>query len=238
MKKFLLILLALLTITTTFTLTGCFVKHEDNFEISFEEEKENNTEDKNIQNNSNINNTTTENEKSEPQKSIFQNKEKFNLKINDIYCAVPMSYSIFLSSTKAEPLSQLPETLKPDEIIEFDVKIEDSVGKIKLYNMDSIKECKTSSADVVYIEFDTDKINFDFYKDLDGQCTKKEILEKYGENDLGNASLTTDLFCYELPTTKIMFKDVYIEFTIDIETQKVIHFRYGVFTPEYIQEDA
>lgn len=235
MKKILSFALILLIALTTFSFTGCSFEKTNETEISFEEERENKTEENKT--NEKEQNEETNTEENEEQKSIFYNKEKFNLKINDIYCAVPTSYSIFLSSTKAVPLTTLPETLKPDEMIEFDIKIDGAIGKIKLYNMDSNKECKINSADVVYLEFDTDKVNFDFYKDLDGQCTRKEILNTYGPNESGNASLELDLLCYKLPANKIMFKDVYVEFTVDIQTQKTTHFRYGVFTPEYLQEE-
>ena len=153
------------------------------------------------------------------------------------YLAMPMTYTVFDGDDDGiETLSELPETVGPGEIVTLSAKFLGQPVTTKMLNYYYDEDISGDEAVLCYYEGKIlEGCEYVFPCGLTQDSTKSEFLEAYGEYDYGNASLTEDIVCYYVPGNDIYRYKAFAELTFNIETQKVVSYRVGIFAPEYLQ---
>ena len=222
----------------------------ENIEID-EEDDETNEEDKNVSDDETIEPVISgealthldmERYEEPKDKSVFSDYEDFYVYISrdDIteYCITPITYTVFDDKNDGiETKTKLPAMLDAGEIVSLEAKIFGKDFKTKLINFYNDKKQAGDEATLCYYESKIyEGCEYKFPLNLTQDSTKSEFLNTFGENDYGNASLTEDILCYDVPCGDLNQYNAFLELTFNIETQKLVSFRYGLFVPEYLQE--
>lgn len=174
--------------------------------------------------------------------SVFSEYKPFHVYISKDniteYFVTPITYTTFDDNSDGIlTKTKLPNTLDAGEIVPLEAEIFGQKIKTKLINFYYDKKQNGDEATLCYYESKIDDgCQYSFPFGLTHESTKDEFIKTLGENDYGNASLKEDILCYDVPDGDLNNYNAFLELTFDIETQKLVSFRYGLFVPEYLQE--
>lgn len=174
--------------------------------------------------------------------SVFSEYKQFYVYISKDgiteYFVTPITYTVFDDNTDGiQTKTKLPSSLEAGEIVSLEAEIFGQKIKTKLINFYYDQKQNGNDATLCYYESKIDNdCQYSFPFGLTHESTKDEFEKALGENDYGNASLKEDILCYDVPDGDLNDYNAFLELTFDIETQKLVSFRYGLFVPEYLQE--
>ena len=253
MKK---IIALLLVCFIAFSLTACggdignvkdvlkdYLEQYETIEPDIKEDKENTDNDEDNEFNEDRNefeNEETIDGDNEPM--YFENYNSFEVTFikdnNSRFVCMPTTYFLVFDdgSSDVKTLTEVPSEVKPYELIELEIELMGNRTKAKIYNFYNEETISKDEAVLAYIEYKIQEdMDFQFRGELTEDSTKKDFYKVYGTPMYEDTKNNTIVICYKVPAANLGNQNGYLEFIFDENTQKPIEFRYGLFTPEYIE---
>ena len=175
----------------------------------------------------------------EPMYFANYNSFEVTFKKNDksqFVCMPTTYFSVFDDGyNDVKTLTKVPDTIQPQELIEVEIELFGEKTKAKIFNFYHDEVISKDDATLSYIEYKIkNNMDFNFVCDLTEESTKEEFYKSFGTPNYENAKNTTVVVCYRVPAADLGDFDGFLELTFDKDTDKLIEFKYGLFTPEYI----
>lgn len=178
-------------------------------------------------------------EQVQTEKTYFSDYHSFTVDINGEYFATPMSISVFDDDEGINILTKYPDVFQPLQMVELDADVFGQRVKMKTFNYYHDETMAGPDTALAYFEFKPqDGVTLEFCGGdgtLNEESTIEDFLQTYGPCDYKNASQTTNLICYRVFGGDMANEKAYLELEFDVETGKLVSFKYGLFDPGYVE---